>query len=214
MSRMLLGWNSAKLSAQSPPWSRNALPAATSARSAVSARASPAKTSGGKRAIVRLGRGERRRDRDSRAAAALRVRASYRGPRASPSSCSLSGAVHDRNAAPNAMERTSGSACDEKYCSMPSRIFIAGVAVAEREGGPRHARHARRDRRAGGRRRRRCDPGRCRPARDCRWRAPSGRSVTSRSTSVGMPSAGASSWMPPLSVRIRRAAAIAATISR
>ena len=26
MSRMLLGWNSAKLSAQSPPWSRNALP--------------------------------------------------------------------------------------------------------------------------------------------------------------------------------------------
>ena len=31
VSRMLLGWNSAKLSAQSPPCSRNALPAATSA---------------------------------------------------------------------------------------------------------------------------------------------------------------------------------------
>ena len=32
MSRMLLGWNSAKLSAQSPPCSRKALPAATAAR--------------------------------------------------------------------------------------------------------------------------------------------------------------------------------------
>ena len=40
-------WNSAKLSAQSPPCSRNASPAATCARSAFSLRASPANTSGG-----------------------------------------------------------------------------------------------------------------------------------------------------------------------
>jgi hypothetical protein len=45
---MLFGWNSAKLSAQSPPWSRKALPAATWASDAVNSRASPAKTSGGK----------------------------------------------------------------------------------------------------------------------------------------------------------------------
>ncbi len=51
VSRMLSAPNSAKLSAQSPPWSRKARPSATSASRAVSARASPAKTSGGYEAI-------------------------------------------------------------------------------------------------------------------------------------------------------------------
>src|SRR3546814_8670411 len=41
VSRMLLGWNSAKLSAQSPPCSRNAFPAATCASWLFSSRASP-----------------------------------------------------------------------------------------------------------------------------------------------------------------------------
>src|SRR5271166_4771164 len=52
MSRMLFGWNSAKLSAQSPPCSRKALPAATAAKRSLSRRASPAKTRGGKRCNV------------------------------------------------------------------------------------------------------------------------------------------------------------------
>jgi hypothetical protein len=47
VSRILLALNSAKLSAQSPPCSRNALPSATAARLAKRLRASPAKTSGG-----------------------------------------------------------------------------------------------------------------------------------------------------------------------
>jgi len=47
VSRMLSARNSAKLSAQSPPWSRKALPSATSPSASVSRRASPAKTSGG-----------------------------------------------------------------------------------------------------------------------------------------------------------------------
>ncbi len=47
VSRMLFALCSAKLSAQSPPWSRKPRPAATSASSAVRLRASPAKTSGG-----------------------------------------------------------------------------------------------------------------------------------------------------------------------
>ena len=47
VSRMLLALNSAKLSAQSPPCSRNALPSATSREAWVRLRASPAKTSGG-----------------------------------------------------------------------------------------------------------------------------------------------------------------------
>jgi hypothetical protein len=46
---MMSGWNSAKLSAQSPPWSRNALPAATLASERFRFLASPANTSGGKR---------------------------------------------------------------------------------------------------------------------------------------------------------------------
>src|ERR1051326_5692750 len=45
---MLLAPCSAKLSAQSPPWSRKASPLATLASLRLSARASPAKTSGGK----------------------------------------------------------------------------------------------------------------------------------------------------------------------
>jgi hypothetical protein len=47
VSRMLSGWNSANDSAQSPPWSRNALPAQTSASRFCRLRASPANTSGG-----------------------------------------------------------------------------------------------------------------------------------------------------------------------
>ena len=47
VSRMLSGWNSAKLSAQSPPWSRKESPAATLASARFRLRASPAKTSGG-----------------------------------------------------------------------------------------------------------------------------------------------------------------------
>ena len=47
VSRILSGWNSAKLSAQSPPCSRKALPSATLAELAFRLRASPAKTSGG-----------------------------------------------------------------------------------------------------------------------------------------------------------------------
>ena len=46
-SRMLTAEKSSKLSAQSPAWRRKALPAATRAREACRARASPAKTSGG-----------------------------------------------------------------------------------------------------------------------------------------------------------------------
>ena len=51
-SRMLSAENSSKLSAQSPAWSRKALPAATSASEARSERASPANTSGGNPASV------------------------------------------------------------------------------------------------------------------------------------------------------------------
>jgi len=47
VSRMLLAEKSTKLSAQSPPCSRKASPAATLASAALSLRASPAKTSGG-----------------------------------------------------------------------------------------------------------------------------------------------------------------------
>ena len=47
VSRILSGWNSAKLSAQSPPCSRKAFPSQTSPRVRFSFRASPAKTSGG-----------------------------------------------------------------------------------------------------------------------------------------------------------------------
>ena len=47
VSRMLSAWNSLKLSAQSPPCSRKALPSATLPSSSFSRRASPAKTSGG-----------------------------------------------------------------------------------------------------------------------------------------------------------------------
>ena len=47
VSRILSARNSLKLSAQSPPCSRKALPPATSAKSAFSRRASPANTSGG-----------------------------------------------------------------------------------------------------------------------------------------------------------------------
>ncbi len=47
VSRILLAVNSAKLSAQSPPWSRKALPSATCARLDIKLRASPANTSGG-----------------------------------------------------------------------------------------------------------------------------------------------------------------------
>ena len=46
-SRMLSAENSSKDSAQSPAWSRNALPAATWASEDCSERASPANTSGG-----------------------------------------------------------------------------------------------------------------------------------------------------------------------
>ena len=46
-SRMLLAEKSSKLSAQSPAWSRKALPAATWASPFWSDRASPANTSGG-----------------------------------------------------------------------------------------------------------------------------------------------------------------------
>src|ERR1700736_2807831 len=52
MSRMLFGWNSAKLSAQSPPCNKKAFPAATAARRCCKRRASPAKTRGGKRRRV------------------------------------------------------------------------------------------------------------------------------------------------------------------
>ena len=44
---MLSGWNSAKLSAQSPPRNRNALPSATSAKDFFRDLDSPAKTKGG-----------------------------------------------------------------------------------------------------------------------------------------------------------------------
>jgi hypothetical protein len=47
VSRMLSALNSAKLSAQSPPWSKKPRPSATSPKVAVRRRASPAKTSGG-----------------------------------------------------------------------------------------------------------------------------------------------------------------------
>jgi hypothetical protein len=47
LSRMLSALKSWKDSAQSPAWSRNALPAATSASVDVRARASPANTNGG-----------------------------------------------------------------------------------------------------------------------------------------------------------------------
>ncbi len=47
VSRMLLALNSLKLSAQSPPWSRKALPSATSPSRPFSRRASPANTRGG-----------------------------------------------------------------------------------------------------------------------------------------------------------------------
>src|SRR5947209_19836249 len=50
-SRMFTAENVSKLSAQSPAWRRNALPAATWPRAAVRLRASPAKTSGGNEAI-------------------------------------------------------------------------------------------------------------------------------------------------------------------
>jgi hypothetical protein len=46
-SRMLTAENSSKLSAQSPAWSKKALPAATWPSDACSERASPANTSGG-----------------------------------------------------------------------------------------------------------------------------------------------------------------------
>ena len=44
---MLSGWNSAKLSAQSPPCNKKALPSATSARAFFKDLDSPAKTRGG-----------------------------------------------------------------------------------------------------------------------------------------------------------------------
>ena len=44
---MLSGWNSAKLSAQSPPWSKNALPSTTSASWSFKCLVSPANTNGG-----------------------------------------------------------------------------------------------------------------------------------------------------------------------
>uniref|UniRef100_J3MTY5 Uncharacterized protein n=1 Tax=Oryza brachyantha TaxID=4533 RepID=J3MTY5_ORYBR len=53
VSRMLFALNSLKLSAQSPPWRRNARPPAASARRSSSLRASPAKTIGGNASTVR-----------------------------------------------------------------------------------------------------------------------------------------------------------------
>ena len=47
VSRIFCGWNSAKLSAQSPPCSRKAFPSATLASLSFKSRLSPAKTSGG-----------------------------------------------------------------------------------------------------------------------------------------------------------------------
>ena len=79
MSRMLLGWNSAKLSAQSPPCSRKALPAATAASRSSSRRASPAKTSGGKLRRVASTARQRAPRRDSPAPAGSAGRASSRG---------------------------------------------------------------------------------------------------------------------------------------
>jgi len=49
VSRMLSGWNSAKLSAQSPPCSKNASPPATRPNWRFKLRASPANTKGGMR---------------------------------------------------------------------------------------------------------------------------------------------------------------------
>ena len=48
VSLILSGWNSAKLSAQSPPCNKKALPSTTSANCFVNDLVSPAKTSGGK----------------------------------------------------------------------------------------------------------------------------------------------------------------------
>ncbi|WVZ92434.1 hypothetical protein U9M48_038499 [Paspalum notatum var. saurae] len=53
VSLMLLALNSLKLSAQSPPWRRNARPTAASASRSSSLRASPAKTMGGNASTVR-----------------------------------------------------------------------------------------------------------------------------------------------------------------
>ncbi|BAT05959.1 Os08g0484533, partial [Oryza sativa Japonica Group] len=53
VSRMLFALNSLKLSAQSPPWRRNARPTAASASRSSSLRASPAKTIGGNASTVR-----------------------------------------------------------------------------------------------------------------------------------------------------------------
>ena len=52
VSRMALVLKSAKLSAQSPPWSTKARPAPASARPAFSRSHSPAKTRGGNRPIL------------------------------------------------------------------------------------------------------------------------------------------------------------------
>ena len=79
VSRMLLGWNSAKLSAQSPPWSRNAVPAATSASSRLQRRAPRRRTpAAGSCASVRLGPRELGRRPRSAAGASLRTAASCR----------------------------------------------------------------------------------------------------------------------------------------
>ena len=47
VSLILSGWNSAKLSAQSPPCNKKALPSTTSAKDFFSDLVSPAKTKGG-----------------------------------------------------------------------------------------------------------------------------------------------------------------------
>lgn len=52
MSLMLVALNSLKLSAQSPPWRRKALPTAASANLSSKFLASPAKTIGGKASMV------------------------------------------------------------------------------------------------------------------------------------------------------------------
>ena len=46
-SLILSGWNSSKLSAQSPPWNKKAFPSLTSLNKCLSVRVSPANTSGG-----------------------------------------------------------------------------------------------------------------------------------------------------------------------
>ena len=86
-----------------------------------------------------------------------------------------------------------------------SRRCAAPRVHRRRESGVGAISEGRPDHRAAAALRRRCFPSMCRQGARTLRRTPSGRSVFSRRTSSGTPSAGASSWIPPESLSTRSA---------